>query len=614
MSRRIRSLIATHRSLSIAGLFLIALAASLAGCDGDSPSEPSQPPGTPPGTGPSNATYNITVTVDPAAVPAGSDDPVQVTVRVTRRDNGQPPPNGTTVVLAAGAGSFGSLDGPTTIAAETTNGQTSVAYFPPATQTTGTVVIQARLEESIGQAQLRISEPATFFIASVEPNSGSPNGGDTVTITGGGFETPVRVTFGGVPAQVESVSSNRIRVVTPPSPTTVPVGETATVPVSVTINLNEEDQAADTLQNAFIYARGGTVIQPQVFSISPASGPNEGGTRVTIVGEGFQAPVQVFFGEGGSAAGFTGLEATVESVSSDRIVVVTPPAQGFGQNNLNEVVDMLVRNQQSGFATVASSAFQYGSGGANVPFISSIAPNQGPFTGGTVTTIFGQGFDEPVAVTLAGIGADIISVTATEVVVRSNGIAIDSCSDVTGETQLVNIETGESATGPDWIYRVLSPIITSVTPGSGPQSGNTQVTIGGQNFMDPLRVRFSSGGDSFAANVVSVSGGQVVVRTPSIPNGSFDTESCDDNADGTAGERYIPTAFDVEVENLLSTCSTEFEGAFTFIPSNGSCRNDVGETEPPVVECQDGFDNDGDGLIDADDPQCTGPDDDDESA
>lgn len=613
MSRRIRSLINAHRTLSFAALLLVGLAVALVGCDADSPSEPDQPPGTPPGGGPSNAAYSISVSIDPPQVPAGSTEPVNVTVQVTRRDTGQPPVNGTTLVVTASAGAFGTPGGGTSDVLQLFNGQASVAYFPPETQGTGQVTIQARLESSVGQAVLRIAAPATFFIASVQPNTGSPNGGEGVTITGGGFESPVRVTFGSVPAQVQSVTANRIRVVTPPSQQNVPVGGTATVPVSVTINLNEVDQQVDTLQNAFIYARGGTVIQPQVFSVSPASGPNDGGTRVTIVGEGFQAPVQVFFGSGSTGA-FTGLEATVESVTPTRIVVVTPPAQGFGQNNLNEVVDILIRNLNSGFATVAGSAFQYGSGGANVPFISAVAPNQGPFTGGTVATLFGQGFDDPVSVTLAGVAASVISVTATEVVVRSSGIAIDSCGDVSGPIRLVNIETGESATGPDWIYRVTSPVITGVTPSSGPQTGNTQVTLSGVDFQGPVAVTFSSGGNGFAASVQSVSSTSIVVRTPAVSNGALDTEDCDDNGDGTTGTRYIPTAFNVRVENLITGCTDSFDGAFIYSPSDSTCRGDVGETEPPPVECEDGFDNDGDSLIDAADPECTGPGDDDESA
>jgi hypothetical protein len=613
MSRRLRTLARSHPLAAFAGLLLAGLALGLAGCDADSPSEPPQQPGTPPGTGGPSATFNITISLSPPEIPAGSADPVQVTVRVVRTDTGQPPPTGTTIVLAAGGGAFGAPDGPSSVVVQTVNGQVTVPFFPPLTVGSGTVVIQARLESSIGQATLRIAEPATFFIASVSPSTGSPNGGEQVTIQGGGFAEPVRVTFGGIPAQVLSVTPNRIRVVTPPAPSAVPVGGTLPVAVSVTINLNELDQAIDTLPSAFIYARGGSVEQPLVFSVTPASGPNEGGTRITITGEGFQAPVQVFFGQGASAASFTGIEATVESVSSNQIVVRSPTATGFGQNNLNQVVDILVKNLNTGFATVAPQAFQYGAGGGSVPFISAISPGEGPFTGGTRVVIQGQGFDEPVAVSIAGVGGQpVISVTGTQVVFRTTGVDITSCGDVSGAVSLVNIETSEGATGPVFTFRVPRPLITGVSPSSGPQAGNTLVTITGSGFQDPVRVRFCRGGTCFSGTIVAVSGDEIDVRTPGVTNDVLETEPCDDNADATLGERFIRTAFDLEVVNLVSGCEDSFDGAFTFVPTDSSCRNDVGEPPPPPPpQCSDGIDNDGDGLTDFNggvtppgDPQC----------
>lgn len=606
MLRRLRNQLTIDHAVRAAGLLGLALvfglAFGLAGCSADSPSAPAKDPGDPPGQSPSDATYDITITLTPGEIPAGSDEPVQVEIRVLRREDNQPPPTGTTMVVSATAGSFGSPGGPTSTPVQTVNGRVVVSYFPPA-EGAGQVTIQARLEDSIAQRVLQILEPATFFLASVEPNTGSPAGGEPVTIRGGGFEEPVRVTFDGVPAQVQSVTSNRIRVVTPPSNDPPPAGQTQPVPVEVTVNLNEEEEATDALTDAFIYARGGTVVQPQVFSVSPASGPNEGGTRVTINGEGFQSPVQVFFGQGDSATDFQGVEASVQSVTANRIVVTTPPATGFGQNNLDSVVDILVKNLNSGFATVAPSAFQYGSGGADVPFISAISPGQGPFTGGTQVTLFGQGFDEPVAVELAGVGQSILSVTGTEVVVRTAAVDVTSCSDVSGPSQITNIETGESATGPEFTYRVPRPVITGVSPSSGPQSGNTLVTITGQSFTQPVRVLF---GDQ-AGSVQSVTPTEIQVRTPTF-SGDLNTEAC-----GDGGERFVPTAVDVEAVNLQTTCNDELSNGFVYNPSDSTCRNEE-EPEPEETECTDGFDNDGDGLIDEEDPECTGPGDDDESA
>jgi hypothetical protein len=228
--------------------------------------------------------------------------------------------------------------------------------------------------------------------------------------------------------------------------------------------------------------------------------------------------------------------------------------------------------------------------------------------------IQGQGFDEPVAVSIAGVGGQpVISVTGTQVVFRTTGVDITSCGDVSGAVSLVNIETGEGATGPVFTFRVPRPLITGVSPSSGPQAGNTLVTITGGGFQDPVRVRFCRGGTCFSGTIVAVSEDEIDVRTPGVTNDVLETEPCDDNADSTLGERFIRTAFDVEVVNLVSGCEDAFDGAFTFVPTDASCRNDVGPPPPPPPpQCSDGLDNDGDGLTDFNggtappgDPQCT---------
>lgn len=582
-----------------------ALALGMSACSADSPSEPGQPAGTPPGSQPN--VWAITVTVDPPQVPAGTNDRVTVTATVRRRDNGQAPANGTTIVFSASAGSFVSN------VAQLVNGRAQVQYTPPADQGTGSVTIQARLEGDVGQVLLNILEAATFHIASVQPNTGSPNGGERVTIRGGGFEPPVRVTFGGVPAQVISVASSQIVVETPPSSTNVPTGSTLPVDVTVIVNLNQEDQDVDTLASGFTYARGGSVTQPAVFSVTPSGGPNEGGTTVTLNGEGFQSPVQVFFGSGSSATSFSGVEATVQSVSANQIVVTAPPASGFGQNNLNETVDILVRNLGNGFSTIASSAFTYGTR----VLITAVGPTIGPYTGGTRVTIHGQGFDEPVTVAIDGIGQQVLSVTGTEIVIRTAGVSVGSCpSDgriAAGGFTVTNVETGDSAEADvTFTYVVPVPIITSVTPSSGSQNGSTSVTIGGVDFSRPSRVLF---GDQ-AATVTSVAsdGSQIQVTSPTFA-GDLQEEPC-----GDGGMRFVPTAVDLQVENLVTGCSDSFSNGFIYNPIDTSCRDET-PPEPTEPQCSDGLDNDGDGLTDYNDgtsppgdPECSSDGDDNEAA
>jgi|CXWL01.1.fsa_nt_gi PKD repeat protein len=428
----------------------------------------------------------------------------------------------------------------------------------------------------------------TFSINSVSPTTGLPTGGETVTIYGGGFDPPLRVTFGGQPAQIVSFDSSSVTVLTPRQ--TVPAGETLSVTVAVIINYNETGQATDSIANAFTYAYN-TVDQPVVLSLSPASGPNEGGTTVRINGSGFRSPVQVFFGSG-STASFLGVEATVTSVTSTQIVVTTPAATGFGQDNRNQTVDVLVRNSSNGLATVAGDAFQYGT---NV-IITSIAPGSGPQTGGTRVIIFGQGFDEPVAVDfefpapIGGIAPQIISVTGTEVVVRMPAVSFstgtprsaDGCpGDLAGPVHLVNIETGNDADGPAFTYGVVPMNLSGINPIEGPQAGGTSFTLTGTGLIEPT-VEFSAGAFSASANISSVAAdnSSLTGTTPRF-SGTFDTDPCDDNSDGTEGTRDVPTPVDVVVYSSFSDCRRTLRNAFTYVPEDTTCHGDIAEQSIP---------------------------------
>jgi hypothetical protein len=147
---------------------------------------------------------------------------------------------------------------------------------------------------------------------------------------------------------------------------------------------------------------------------------------------------------------------------------------------------------------------------------------------------------------------------------------------------VTNIETGGSATaqGITFTYRVVafSPEIVDVDPNSGPQAGNTLVTITGANLLNP-RVTF--GGRPATVTSVAPDGTSVSVRTPFLPDESLRTEACDDNMDGTNGTRFLPTAVDVTVINRDTTCEDTFADAFEYNPSNTTCRDDVGPPPPP---------------------------------
>ncbi len=607
-----------HHSRTLTATALAIVLGVLAACSADSPSEPAQTP-QPPVPPVPVVTFNVSVTANPTQITAGTTASSNITVRVTRSDTGAPPPDLTPVVLTTTLGSFGSSgSGVQTVTLQLVNGQAEAVLFPGTD--VGTATVRAQVQQSAGAATVRIEGAATFFVSSLSPGTGDPGGGETVDIIGGGFDGPVRVTFGGATAQVLSVTPTRIRVRTPSAAAagvTVPVGQTAQVDVAVTINLNETGQATDTLPRGFTFTHGGTTQQPQIFSVSPASGTNDGGTRVSIIGTGFQSPVQVFFGQGTSTENFNGVEATVESVSANQINVISPPARGFGQDNVNQLVDILVRNVNTGFSVLRADAFKYG----NRVLITAIGPTVGPATGGTIVTVSGQGFDEPVAVSIGGIGQAVISVTGTEIVIRTSGVLVTQCPasgfiEARG-VRVVNIETGDFDDESEIVFQYIVPLprIFGVSPTSG--AINTQVTISGENFATNVQVLFG-GPDGSAAPIVSKAPSAIVVRVPTPPSSfTFATEPCDGNGDGIpGGTRNIPTPITVVVRNLDSAgCVATLTNAFTLTPQNTTCTGDESTPPPPpVVQCTDGFDNDGDTFIDAADPQCTGPTDNSESS
>jgi hypothetical protein len=592
---------------------LLGLALALAaGCQSDSPTEPggNSPPVNPIPPAPVT-TYSITLTPSPGSLSAGSTTPSTVTIRVTRTDTGQPPPDLTQVTVSTTLGEFGQVgSGLQTVNLQLVGGQAQVALFPG--QSVGTATLRAQVGSSAAAANVQIGQQETFFISSITPGVGSPQGGEEVTIIGGGFDGPVRVTFNGATAQVLSVSPNRVRVRTPSAQAagvTVGPGQAVPVNVAMTINLNEPGQLSDSLASGFTFALGGGgILQPQVLSISPTSGTNDGGTRVTIVGDGFEQPVQVFFGQG-TTASFSGVEGVVESVTRTRIVAITPAARGFGQDNVNQTVDVMVRNVNTGFGTVAGDYFRYGS---NV-LITSMGPGAGSYLGGTRVTVFGQGFDEPVTVALGNnpaIAQHVLSVTGSEIVFLTSGVPVTQCpvsGVVTAQgVSVTNIDTGDSDTASNLAFSYIVPLpqIFGIAPSSG--NTGTQATITGTNFATNVQVLFGDATSGAAASVISTSGSSIRVTVPTPPPSFvFTTEPCDTNGDGVQGTRNLPTAITVTVRNLDGTgCAASLPNAFTFVPPT-TCN----EPAPPPVttaQCADGADNDGDTLIDfPNDPQCT---------
>ncbi len=114
---------------------------------------------------------------------------------------------------------------------------------------------------------------------------------------------------------------------------------------------------------------------PIIDSVTPNSGPVEGGTTVDIEGGHFTGTTGVYFGAHSAAF----------EVKNDSLIVATTPAGTAG----SVTVGVFTPGGNFGLG----DAFTYvGESADAVPDITSVSPDSGPVAGGTVVTIHGSGF------------------------------------------------------------------------------------------------------------------------------------------------------------------------------------------------------------------------------
>jgi hypothetical protein len=560
-------------------LALIALMALFAGCKGESPTAP--PPitgttggGTGSGTGgtqpPTGA--SIALTVSTASPFTGSTSTITATVT----QNNAPVPNGTAVefaTTATNANFTDTADNPTTLIRTTTSG---VAKATVTSSTAGPVIVTVTVNNVSKSVTLNFQDPIIHdpppptapTIASISPATGLPTGNQTVTITGTNFRTPVRVLFdpgnGQAPKEgfVTNVTPTQITVTTPAFDLGVAQQLVATITVIVEAGTPTEQRV--TKSAAFTITA--PVLTPVVRALNPTSGPIDGGTRVTITGDAFEAPAQVFFGSA---------QAQVLNVQFHTIDLLTPAARDTNANGSGAVtgpVEVRVLNVNSGKSVTAPAAFRY----VNKAQITAITPDQGPFTGGTRVLIDGTGFNEPVTVYLDGIAASVIKVTPTEITVISNGIAVASCGDSTGPVIVTNVDNGDSATAPTpWIYRVFKPAIVGVTgTGGSALMPGSDADIRVANAVGIPRILIGGIGASIGATTVNADG--TTTFTVQVPASlKFDQTACP-----AGGNAALPTAFDVTYTSLTTTCTDTLVKGLTVVPPAGPIFTLIGAVSP----------------------------------
>jgi hypothetical protein len=530
------------------GTTTLALVAHLIGCAADAPTAPR-----PGGGGTNDGSLHVVLNTNNANPAAGACSLVQATATL----NGANVPDGTSVAFVTDLGTF-AQNGQPSISVVASAGVAVTAVCSPVPGVAN-VRASARAQGKVGDASLPIAfqlSQSAGFVTSCSPTFGSPSGGTSLTLTGGGFSgtastTKVYFTAAGIIRQglVASVTSTQIGVVTPNFPEVS--GLSTPVQIQITLNSGTPSPTTLTAPNCFVFSTA-PASAPTVSSVLPSSGKNEGNTRVSIVGSGFIAPLQVFFGPA---------EAQVLSISYSQIVALSPPATGIGLPNQNQTVNVRVHEVNSGLDSTLNAGFTYGPALRIISFQgANVQSASGPFT---PVTIYGEGFDAPVKVSLAGWVATVLSVSATEIVVVPGFIVASGCSDVTGEMEVTNINTGETATGQTFTYLVKAsgPIVTGVTPSSAQVPGaGIQLLISGSNFPTTVSgVSVEVGGRQ-----VTVLAGSSTSLTVQLPPTNEAPPTCQ-GSDPVGTLTPAGVAREVKVTNVSTGCFATFSGAFTYL-------------------------------------------------
>ncbi|MET7551356.1 IPT/TIG domain-containing protein [Streptomyces sp. NPDC005078] len=221
---------------------------------------------------------------------------------------------------------------------------------------------------------------------------------------------------------------------------------------------------------------------PGLTSLSPNQGPTAGGTTVTITGTNLGDVTTVQFGT--TATAFT-------IVSPTQITATAPP----GSEGAVQVTAISPGGTSGGLSYFYIA----------VPTLTGVSPNQGPTTGGTTVTLTGTGFSQATSVRFGTATAAFSALSATQI----SSTAPSAPAGNSGPALVTVTSPGGTSEALPYFYVAL-PTLTAVSPGQGPTTGGTTVTLTGTNLLNATTVRF--GATAAAFSVVSAT--QITATAP----------------------------------------------------------------------------------------------------
>jgi len=294
-------------------------------------------------------------------------------------------------------------------------------------------------------------------ITSLSVSSGPLAGGTSVAIFGSNLGSVTGISFG--PSSPEAGLGSNLSCSATQCNVNAPAG-TGTVDV---IADGPGGPSAATPADRFTYQAD---TAPTVTQIFPASGSVAGGTSVSVIGSGL-ANGRVYFGP---------QLADMWTCTAVLCTATAPQSGGPGP------VDVTVSNGAGTSATSTADQFTYQATpppAIVAPTVTGVSPASGSSAGGDTVTITGTSFTSATDIEFGAI-------PATSFIVQDDShITAVTPGETAGTTDVTVVNpTGTSAvTSADhFSYVDIAPVITGVSPASGPTTGGTKVTITGTNL------------------------------------------------------------------------------------------------------------------------------------
>jgi hypothetical protein len=293
------------------------------------------------------------------------------------------------------------------------------------------------------------------------------------------------------------------------------------------------------------------ITPPTITKVSPSSGPDTGGTSVTLTGTGLGTVDTVYFGT------YPVYSYEFTSQSAKSITLPSPP-QAPGAVEITASID--------GVSSTASTSEEF-TYTAVKPTITGISPDSGPTTAGQSVTVEGTGLYSLTSVKFGSNAAVIsdYSGDGTAVYVTapagSNGTVNVTATDSVG--------TSATSSADDYTY-VGVPTVTKVTPHSGPTTGGTAVTITGTNLANASEVNFGST-EVYSYEFTSDTATSITVPSPSSGPGEVDVTvitaggtSATSTADEFTYDLEAPTVTSIYPSSGAAGTTVEIEGTNMF--------------------------------------------------